>query len=93
MGVDSDKARTADHYSSALYEFCMAIQSTKSVEGAPREIVFGQMTDDQTADRSVGVVKQFIAAQAGNFGPVCQAFGIEWKRALMAAGRLVPGLD
>ncbi|KAK0627853.1 hypothetical protein B0T14DRAFT_563623 [Immersiella caudata] len=88
--VDTDKERTANYYASSLYDFCMAIQASKSV-GVQRQHVFGQVHDDgAVGDKSVGVVKQFIAAQAGNFGPVCHSYGIEWKRALMAARGVTP---
>ena len=86
--VDTNKPDTANKFASSMYDFCIAIQQARSVD-TNREFVFGQFDNNDNADRSVGVVVNFIAAQAGNFGPVCEAYGVTWKRALEMSNTLL----
>lgn len=81
--VKSDTARTANYFASSTYEFCMAIQEAKSGK-ANTDYLFGEFSNSNgdTADGDIAITRNFIAAQAGNWGPTCSGLGITWKRAL-----------
>lgn len=82
--VDSDPALTANYFASSLYDFCMAIQAAKSTANINSDYVYGEFsnTNGDVADGNVGITRNFIAAQSGNFGPSCSALGITWKKML-----------
>jgi hypothetical protein len=81
--VKSDLPRTAEYFASSVYDFCMAIQSAKTGNTAT-DGLYGEFNDDNgdTADGDIAITRNFVAAQAANWGPTCSGLGIKWKRVL-----------
>ncbi|RFU27759.1 hypothetical protein B7463_g8572, partial [Scytalidium lignicola] len=78
----SNKSSTANYFASSLYDFCQAIQAAQSTE-ANTDYYAGRFNDDNgdVADGRRAITRNFISAQADNFGPSCSALGITWNRA------------
>lgn len=90
----ADVARTADFYANSLYDFCAAIQSARKVQ-ANTEFYNGEFSiaDGAVEDGKVAVTRNFIASQAGTFGPTCAGLGISWKRSIFARSMQYLGLE
>jgi hypothetical protein len=81
--VQSDKARTANYFASSVYDFCMAIQSAQTAN-TNTDFLYGEFDDSNgdTAHGDIAITRNFVAAQAGNWGPTCSGLGISWRRVL-----------
>jgi hypothetical protein len=80
-----NKADSADYIAGSLYDFCVAIQRSKSTDNIQTGWVDGEFKDGETkvdGNAKAIITKNFVAAQAGTFGPVCYDLGITWKRGL-----------
>jgi hypothetical protein len=78
-GLDTNKPLVANYLTSSVYDFCMAAQQAQSTY-VNTFYVFGQLNDNYWAVGNVGVVKNYVAAQQGTFGPTCNTLGVGWKR-------------
>jgi hypothetical protein len=76
-----DRSFLANDFASAVGEFCVAIQKAQSTT-TETHFIAGDVANSgsHTEKGERAMTKAFVAAQAGNFGPVCSAMGITWKR-------------
>lgn len=90
--VKGNTALTANYFASSIYDFCMAIQTAQS-GNTNTDFLYGEFSDSNgdTADGDIAITRNFVAAQAGNWGPVCSGLGIIWKK-ILARSRGAIGL-
>ena len=81
----SNTVTYASNASTAMYEFCLAIQNELKGSGNYNTITSNYSSMDSTSaanpqpDGKEGLAKFFISGQAGVWGPVCNDWGINWK--------------
>ncbi|KAH6641887.1 hypothetical protein F5144DRAFT_545876 [Chaetomium tenue] len=75
-----DPANMAASYASSIHQFCLAIQRANNFTTQTHYTDGQFQAGERVIDGSANLFKGFVAAQKGNFGPVCYSVGVTWKR-------------